>query len=220
MYEQEQKIKNKKNGFFSIFKHIPLKMKLINNKENLLEVLKSSKKHEIINNIIYKMLKKVIRTKKKRIRDIMIPINQITALKYHYSFKKCLDIIIKSNYSRFPVMSHNNHVTGILFAKDLLPLTNKTKYLSHIKNILKPVNIIPENKYINNILNKFPKQKHHMAIVIDEFGSVSGLITIQDILKEIFGISYKKNHNIIKKKKNNTRIFSIQSIKNMKIQNR
>ena len=179
--------KESKKGFFSIllsqiFQDEP------KNKKELLELIKDAEENELIDQDTYNMLEGVIGITTQRIRDIMIPRPQMITLKLNYSLNQCLEIIIKSAHSRFPVISNNeNRVEGFLIAKDLLPFIKKRTDIFCIKNMLRPIIVVPESKYVNRMLKEFRLTKNHIAIVIDEFGVVSGLVTIEDVLEIIVG---------------------------------
>ncbi|WP_343189355.1 transporter associated domain-containing protein [Buchnera aphidicola] len=200
---------NKKNFFLNFFKY------LFNNKPKnkikFLYLIKKAKKKSLIDNESYNMIKGVIKIKKKIIKDVMVPKPKMVTLKINYNLESCLNIIINSSHSRFPVMSKDsNYVEGFLIAKDLLPfIQNKKKKIFSIKNIIRPTLFVPESKYLNYMLKDFRVKRNHMAIVIDEFGIISGLITIEDILEIIVGtIEDEYDYNIknknIKKINNNT----------------
>ncbi|ANF17159.1 magnesium/cobalt efflux protein CorC [Buchnera aphidicola (Schlechtendalia chinensis)] len=181
------KNKNNRKNFFSIllnqiFHDEP------KSTEELLKLMKYSKKNKLIDQDTCDMLEGVIDIKKQKICDIMIPRIQMITLKLNYSLKKCLDIIIKSAHSRFPVMNYDeNYVEGFLIAKDFLPFIKSSSNSFDMKKMLRPSVVVPESKHVSCMLQEFRLQKNHMAIVIDEFGAVSGLVTIEDILELIVG---------------------------------
>ncbi|QCI16673.1 magnesium/cobalt transporter CorC [Buchnera aphidicola (Aphis craccivora)] len=189
MSEKDAKSSEKinKKGFFSILlNHIfhdeP------KNREELLKLIRDSEQNELIDQDTCDMLEGVIHIAKKKIKDIMIPRTQMIILQLNYNLNKCLDIILESAHSRFPVMnSDKNYVEGFLIAKDLLPFMRNSNKNFHIKNILRPAFVVPESKYVDRMLKDFRLKRTHMAIVIDEFGAVSGLVTIEDILELIVG---------------------------------
>ncbi len=126
------------------------------------------------------------------------------------SYKKLLDIIIKSGYSRLPVYSgtHDN-IKGILYSKDLLPHLDKPDTFRW-QSLVRPAFYVPETKKIDDLLNEFQKNKVHLAIVVDEYGGTSGLVTLEDILEEIIGdISdeYDVDEQLFTKIDNHTFIF-------------
>ncbi|AHG59952.1 CNNM family magnesium/cobalt transport protein CorC [Buchnera aphidicola] len=176
-----------RKGFFSIllnqiFHDEP------KNREELLVLIRDSEQNELIDQDTCDMLEGVMHIAKKRIKEIMIPRTQMITLKLNYNLNKCLDIIIESAHSRFPVMSSDkNYVEGFLIAKDLLPFIKNSKDIFCIKNILRSAVVVPESKYVDRMLKEFRSKRNHMAVVIDEFGAVSGLVTIEDILELIVG---------------------------------
>jgi magnesium and cobalt transporter len=218
MNDENTQNKENRKGFFSILlNHIfhdeP------KNKEDLLDLIRDSEENELIDQDTRDMLEGVIDITKQRVREIMIPRSQMITLKPNYNINKCLNIIIKSAHSRFPVMSNDtNYVEGLLMAKDLLPFMRHIQEKFCIKNILRPAIVVPESKYVNHMLKEFRLKRYHMAIVIDEFGAVSGLVTIEDILELIVGkiedeYDNKENLNIRQLSKN---IFTIKSLTHIK----
>ncbi|CAL4323641.1 Magnesium and cobalt efflux protein CorC [Buchnera aphidicola (Thelaxes suberi)] len=211
--EYENKESNKK-GFFSF-----LKEKFFNkkpkNKKDVLYVIHNSEKKELIDPTIKNMLTGIMSITKQKVKEIMIPRSQMITLDINHNLQQCLDIIIQSAHSRFPVMNaEKNDVKGFLMAKDLLPfIKNKSETFS-IKKILRPAVIVPESKNVDSMLKEFRLRRFHIAIVIDEFGTLSGLITIEDVLELIVGEiedEYdRKNEINIQPIDNNT--FSISAL--------
>ena len=118
----------------------------------------------------------------------MIPNSQMTLIESDFSLEKVLSVVTQSQHSRFPVIGESSDdVLGILLAKELIPLILQGKESFDLKNMLRPANVIPESKRISVLLKEFREQRYHMAIVIDEYAGVSGLLTIEDILEEIVG---------------------------------
>jgi magnesium and cobalt transporter len=121
-------------------------------------------------------------------REIMSPRSQIKLIEADSSLEEILKLVVESQHSRFPVVGESSDdIQGILLAKELLPLVLSGKDSFNLQGMLRPANIIPESKRINVLLQEFREQRYHMAIVIDEYGGVSGLLTIEDILEEIVG---------------------------------
>ena len=125
-----------------------------------------------------------------QVREIMIPRPQIAMLNTKSSLEEILQIVTETAHSRFPVTSENSDdIIGILLAKDLIPLLlekNSSKRFN-IKDIVRPVTVIPEYKRLNVLLKEFRENRNHMAIVIDEYGGLAGAVTIEDILEQIVG---------------------------------
>lgn len=127
-----------------------------------------------------------------KVRDIMVPRSQVICVGADQALEDFLSAIIESAHSRFPVITENDEILGILLAKDLLPLLLNTNGLNtagtfELKQILRPAVFVPESKRLNVLLQEFRENRNHMAIVIDEYGAVAGLVTIEDVLEQIVG---------------------------------
>lgn len=123
-----------------------------------------------------------------RVRDIMIPRSQIVFIETSQNSDSCLNTIIESAHSRFPVMTdERDNIAGILHAKDLLKFLRSNAKAFDLLSTLRPAVIVPESKRVDRMLKDFRSERFHMAIVVDEFGAVSGLVTIEDILEQIVG---------------------------------
>ncbi|WP_338882935.1 MULTISPECIES: CNNM family magnesium/cobalt transport protein CorC [Xenorhabdus] len=175
-----------KKGFFALLNQLfhgeP------KNRDDLVELIRDSEQNDLIDPDTREMLEGVIDIADQRVRDIMIPRSQIVTLKRNQSLDECLDVIIDSAHSRFPVISEDkDHIEGILMAKDLLPFMRTNAEPFSIDKVLRQAVVVPESKRVDRLLKEFRSQRYHMAIVIDEFGGVSGLVTIEDILELIVG---------------------------------
>ncbi|MFQ0994437.1 CNNM family magnesium/cobalt transport protein CorC [Gilliamella sp. BG2] len=157
-------------------------------KEELIEVIREAEENELIDPDTLDMIEGVMDIAEQRIRDIMIPRSQIVTIKDNYSLDECLDIISEHGHSRYPVISEDrDHIEGILLAKDLLIFIRQGVDNFDLKKILRPTVVVPESKRVDHMLKEFRMQRYHMAMAIDEFGGVSGLVTIEDILELIVG---------------------------------
>jgi magnesium and cobalt transporter len=157
-------------------------------KEELIEVIREAEENELIDLDTLDMIEGVMDIAEQRIRDIMIPRSQIVTIKDNYSLDECLDIISEHGHSRYPVISEDrDHIEGILLAKDLLIFIRQGVDNFDLKKILRPTVVVPESKRVDHMLKEFRMQRYHMAMAIDEFGGVSGLVTIEDILELIVG---------------------------------
>jgi magnesium and cobalt transporter len=135
------------------------------------------------------MLAGIFEVAETQVRDVMIPRSQMVVIEHDLSLNAMLKLIIKSGHSRFPVIGEDrDDVLGILLAKDLLRFFGEfaTNGLQ-IEKLLRPASVIPESKRLNALLKEFRDSHNHMAIVVDEYGGVSGLLTIEDVLEEIVG---------------------------------
>lgn len=158
------------------------------NREDLVEVIRNSEENELIDSDTKEMIEGVMEISELRVRDIMIPRPQIVFIDAEQSLDSCLDVIIESAHSRFPVIRDGKDtIEGILLAKDLLKYLRSDSEAFEIEAVLRPVVIVPESKRVDRMLKEFRSERFHMAIVVDEFGAVSGLVTIEDILEQIVG---------------------------------
>ena len=135
------------------------------------------------------MLSGVLEVAETQVREVMIPRSQMVVIERDQSVDEMLTVIIDSGHSRFPVIGEDrDEVLGILLAKDLLKFFgNASETELNIEKFLRPVSVIPESKRLNALLKEFRDSHNHMAIVVDEYGGVSGLLTIEDVLEEIVG---------------------------------
>jgi magnesium and cobalt transporter len=122
------------------------------------------------------------------VRDIMVPRSHMVVVVKDQNPEEVLKVVTESNHSRFPVIGNDrDEVVGIVLAKDLLKHFIASKAPFDLQNFLRPVAFIPESKRLNTLLTEFRDSRNHMAIVVDEYGGVSGLATIEDVLEQIVG---------------------------------
>ena len=133
------------------------------------------------------MLQGIIRFGDETAKEVMTTRQDIVNLDIHSNFTEVLQCIVENNYSRIPVYQDNtDHIRGILYIKDLLPHLSKSATFRW-QSLIRPPYFVPETKKIDDLLREFQENKIHIAIVVDEFGGTSGLITLEDILEEIVG---------------------------------
>ena len=135
------------------------------------------------------MLSGVLEVSETQVRDVMVPRSQMVVIDIGQDFDDILATIVDSGHSRFPVIGEDrDEVLGILLAKDLLRYfgTDEAKDI-RVQKLLRPAAVIPESKRLNALLKEFRASHNHMAIVVDEYGGVAGLLTIEDVLEEIVG---------------------------------
>ena len=158
-------------------------------RNDLVEVIQDAEERDVIDEDTKEMIDGVLEVSELRVRDIMIPRTQMITIRRDQPVSAFLPMIIRSAHSRFPVISDDkDHVDGILLAKDLLPYGfGLTAEPFDFEQTLRPAVVVPESKRVDRLLKEFQQQRYHMAIVVDEFGSVSGLVTIEDILELIVG---------------------------------
>ena len=158
------------------------------NKEELFGIITDAEQRKVINPQTKAMIEGVMEVSKMRVREIMIPRAQMRTIEIDQSVEEFLPILLESAHSRFPVISEDkDHIEGILLAKDLLEYAFVPGKEFELKNILRPAVIVPESKKVDVLLKEFQQKRYHMAIVVDEYGGVSGLVTIEDILELIVG---------------------------------
>jgi len=156
-------------------------------REDLIEVLGAATQQGLIESDTLAMLKGALGVDELQVRDVMVPRSHMVVLPRDASLQEILPIIIESGHSRFPVVGEDrDEVEGILLAKDLLQWVTSDE-APDLSELLRPAVIIPESKRLNVLLREFRVSKNHIAIVVDEYGGVSGLITIEDVLEEIVG---------------------------------
>ncbi len=156
-------------------------------REDLLELLDAATEQGLIEADTLAMLKGALGVDELQVRDVMVPRSHMAVLSKSATLAEMLPQIIESGHSRFPVVGDDrDEVEGILLAKDLLHWVTSDEE-PDLSRLLRPAVIIPESKRLNVLLREFRVSKNHMAIVVDEYGGVSGLITIEDVLEEIVG---------------------------------
>lgn len=155
----------------------------------LTTVMQQARERGIVNPEAYEMLEGVLQVSELQVRDIMVPRSQMVIVNRDDPPEAILPVVIESGHSRFPVIGEDrDQIVGILLAKDLLRyFTEGGKDDFDIKEVLRAVVFIPESKRLNVLLKEFRASHHHMAVVVDEYGGVSGLVTIEDVLEQIVG---------------------------------
>ncbi len=159
------------------------------NRDQLAGQLRNAEKRGLLDADALSMIEGVMEVAEMQVRDIMIPRTQMVFVEYDVAPEAFLPLIIESAHSRFPVIGDNqDEVAGILLAKDLLTyFANKEKQKFNIRDVLRPAIFVPESKRLNVLLKEFRENRNHMAIVVDEYGGIAGLVTIEDVLEQIVG---------------------------------
>ena len=155
----------------------------------LIELLREAQERNLFDSSAQAMIEGVLQVSELQVRDIMIPRSQMVVVDEEHNVQDMLPTIIESAHSRFPVIGDSrDEVVGVLLAKDLLRfLSENNQEEFNIRDILRPAFIVPESKRLNILLNEFRNSRNHMAIIVDEYGGVSGLVTIEDVLEQIVG---------------------------------
>lgn len=161
----------------------------LKDREQLMAVLNEAQKNSVIDHEAYSMIDGALQVAEMQVRDIMIPRSQMIMLEIDSKEDELLDSVVASAHSRFPVVGDSkDEIVGILLAKDLLPhLINTGDKKLNVRDVLRPAVFIPESKRLNVLLNEFRSTRNHIAIVVDEYGGVAGMVTIEDVLEQIVG---------------------------------
>lgn len=155
----------------------------------LLEILRDAQAREIFDADTLQMVEGVFQVVEMRVRDIMIPRGQMVVVENDSPLEEVLKVVIESGHSRFPVINEDkDNVVGVLLAKDLLRFSGVGSNLQFkLDDIMRDATFTPDTKRLNVLLKEFRSARNHMAIVVDEYGGVGGLVTIEDVLEEIVG---------------------------------
>ncbi len=157
-------------------------------REDVAEFLGQFLERGVIGSDEFAMLQGVLEVADTQVRDIMVPRSQMVVVAQDQAPEEVLKVITESNHSRFPVIGDDrDEVVGIVLAKDLLKHFIANKVPFDLQSFLRPAAFIPESKRLNTLLTEFREGRNHMAIVVDEYGGVSGLATIEDVLEQIVG---------------------------------
>lgn len=155
-------------------------------KDELIETLAEAQENRIIGLDSREMLEGVIRMSDMTAGDVMLPVSRMDMVNIQSPYEDLLHTVIDTGHSRFPVYEvERDRIIGILLAKDLLKLQRAPEL--NIRALLRPAVFVPESKGLNDLLREFKGNRNHLAIVVDEFGRVAGLITIEDVLEQIVG---------------------------------
>ena len=158
-------------------------------RDELFDVLQSAHKRDLFDMDALTMIEGVFQVADIQVRDIMIPRSHMVVLDEETSYVDMLPVVINSGHSRFPVIGDDrDEIVGILLAKDLLRYCEEeSRQDFDLKDVLRSPVFVPESKRLNVLLKEFRASRNHMAIVVDEYGGVAGLVTIEDVLEQIVG---------------------------------
>ena len=157
-------------------------------REDLIELLRDVQTHGLIGSDTLRMMEGAIAVADLTVGDVMVSRSQMVALPVDGKFLDLMKEVVESGHSRFPVHGEDkDEILGILLAKDLLRGVVADNGPGSVRELLRPAVLIPESKKLNVLLREFRQSRNHMAIVIDEYGGVAGLVTIEDVLEEIVG---------------------------------
>jgi len=154
---------------------------------DLLEILRDAEEKHLVDKYAFKMLEGVLQVSEQRARDVMVPRKKMIVLKKDAVLSEIYSTVIEYGHSRFPVISEDkSEVVGILLVKDLLAHALSEKDIK-VEQIMRTATVVPESKRLNVLLKDFRSKRSHMAIVVDEYGAVAGVVTIEDVLEQIVG---------------------------------
>lgn len=157
-------------------------------REELLQIIREAADRKLLDQEVFNIIEGALDVSDQRVHDILVPRSKMVVVRIEETPEQFLPRIIESGHSRFPVIEEStDNVRGILLAKDLLPLVLGGKENFSLEDVIRPANVIPESKRLNILLREFRENRYHMAMVLDEYGGISGLVTIEDILEEIVG---------------------------------
>jgi len=155
-------------------------------REQLIGILHSAYEHKLLDAEALSMIEGVLQVSETQVRDVMIPRSQMDVIDVAESPAKFIPFVIETAHSRFPVFEDNrDNVIGILLAKDLLRFYAEEEF--NVRDMLRPAVFVPESKRLNVLLKEFRANRNHIAIVVDEYGGVAGLVTIEDVIEQIVG---------------------------------
>lgn len=155
-------------------------------RDQLIELLHGAFERHLLDAEALSMIEGVMQVSETQVRDVMIPRSQMDMLDVAESPEKFIPFVIETAHSRFPVFEDNrDNVIGILLAKDLLRFYAEEEF--QVREMLRPAVFVPESKRLNVLLKEFRANRNHIAIVVDEYGGVSGLVTIEDVIEQIVG---------------------------------
>ncbi|HYM42774.1 MAG TPA: transporter associated domain-containing protein [Steroidobacteraceae bacterium] len=157
-------------------------------RQELLGILRDAGERGLVDTDALGMIEGVLEVSDLKVRDIMVPRAQMVFVRRHERATSILPVVVESGHSRFPVMDEDrDDIVGILLAKDLLRLTAEKRERFDMREYMRPALFVPESKRLNVLLREFRRNRNHMAIVVDEYGGVSGLVTIEDVIEQIIG---------------------------------
>jgi magnesium and cobalt transporter len=154
----------------------------------LVEYLREASARDLFDGDALVMLEGVLAVADMQVRDIMVPRSQMVFVERDERPDKLIDLVVESGHSRFPVIGEDrDQILGILLAKDLLRLKSTGEEDFEIREYMRPVVFVPESKRLNVLLKEFRRSHNHIAMVVDEYGGVCGLVTIEDVIEQIVG---------------------------------
>jgi magnesium and cobalt transporter len=189
-HSQPNKNTSKKSKISEIFSFLKILKRHPKNLKELHALLFHANQTQLIDSDAYRMIEGVLNVSKLTVEDYMVPRSQMIVFELGKSITEILPALIESGHSRFPVIDEDkDNVVGILLAKDLLKYVNCPYQSNPVLDIsmLRPARFVPESKHLDSLLKEFKSSREHLALVMDEYGGIAGLITIEDVLEQIVG---------------------------------
>lgn len=156
--------------------------------KDLLQLLRDAQNRALIDSETLSMIEGVILFAKMRVRDIMLPKKQMICIPDNATLDEVIHLVTNSGHSRFPVLGNNpDEVIGTLHAKDLLRFQGPNPLDFNLTDVIRHATVVPESKRLDVLLSDFRINRNHMAIVVDEYGTVSGFVTLEDVIEQIIG---------------------------------
>jgi len=176
------------HSWFSIIGRLWSKRQRVSSEKELQEIINESEEQGIINEEEGDMLHSIFEFGETIVREIMVPRTDMISCSNESTLREVLDTIIETGHSRVPIFEgSNDRIVGFIYAKDLLKQWGEDPASTEIEKVMRPPYFIPESKKIESLLRDFRTKRVHIAIVVDEYGGTSGLVTIEDLLEEIVG---------------------------------
>ena len=177
------RIKNKIKEIYRNFSYKP------KNKQELAGSIRDSSERGVLEKGTLNMIEGALKVSTDQVRDVMIPRPQVVFIEKEEKPQDFLPRVIRSGHSRFPILNpETDKIEGILLAKELLPfISSKNLNEFQLSRLIRPAVFVPESKKLNNLLDELKAGKNHMAVVLDEYGDITGIVTIEDVLEEIVG---------------------------------
>jgi magnesium and cobalt transporter len=158
------------------------------NREELIEELRNAKENGLLDGETLEMLEGTLNMSSKQAVDVMVPRAKVISISADANLDEAVAIVLESGHSRYPIHGDTeDKIVGMLLAKDLLKAMSSSARSFKLLELMRPIHLIPESKKLNVLLREFKSGRRHMAIVVDEYGGVAGLVTIEDVLEEIVG---------------------------------
>jgi magnesium and cobalt transporter len=156
--------------------------------DQLVQILKQAQSQHLMDAEALSMMEGVLQVSELRVRDVMIPRARMVVVEHDAPLEDVLPLVVESAHSRFPVIDDDKaEVVGILLAKDLLQYCRDHRRRFNMRDVVRSAVFVPESKRLNVLLKEFRLSRNHMAIVVDEYGSAAGFVTIEDVLEQIVG---------------------------------